>query len=182
MIDPESQMLKTHDGWKQGYNGQVRVDFDSLVIVAQVTTDANDKQQLGPILEELEKVNDSAPSKVLANASYWSKANTELEDEQMELFMAMTKDWKRRKELGERGTPRGMIPDSAGPKGLMGRKLRTKTVRDNNWKRNQSVEPVFGQHVNHGLDRFILRGEEGAAAEWLLFSAMHNLLKLWRTQ
>jgi hypothetical protein len=28
----------------------------------------------------------------------------------------------------------------------------------------------------------MLRGKEGAAAEWSLFSATHNLLKLWRTR
>jgi hypothetical protein len=41
---------------------------------------------------------------------------------------------------------------------------------------------VFGQHVIHGLDRFMLRGKKGATAEWSLFSAKHNLLKLWRTR
>ncbi len=181
--DPESQTLKTQDGWKQGYNGQAMVDCDSQVIVAQaVTTDANDKQQLAPMLEDCEAVNERLPSKVLADAGYWSKANAELGDEQTELFIATTKDWKRRKELREQGPPRGPIPESAGPKELMERKLRTKRGRDIYRKRSQSVEPVFGQHVNRGLDRFILRGKDGAAAEWSLFSATHNLLKLWRTR
>jgi hypothetical protein len=40
---------------------------------------------------------------------------------------------------------------------------------------------VFGQHVTRGCDRFLLRGETGAQAEWSLFSATHNLLKLWRS-
>lgn len=44
-----------------------------------------------------------------------------------------------------------------------------------------SVEPVFGQHVNRGCDSFLLRGTTGASAEWSLFSATHNLLKLWRS-
>ena len=181
--DPESQTLKSHDGWKQGYNGQAMADCDSQVIVAQdVTTDANDKQQLEPMLDECEDVNGKVPTKVLADAGYWSEANAELEDDQTELFIATSKDWKRRKELRAKGPPRGPIPDSAGPKELMERKLRTKTGRDIYRKRSQTVEPVFGQHVNRGLDRFILRGEDGAAAEWSLFSATHNLLKLWRTR
>ncbi|AKH97477.1 transposase [Halanaeroarchaeum sulfurireducens] len=181
--DPESQTLKTQDGWKQGYNGQAMVDCDSQVIVAQdVTTDANDVKQLEPMLDECEDVNGQLPSAVLGDAGYWSKENAELEDEQTELFIATTKDWKRRKELRENGPPRGPIPDSAGPKELMERKLRTKRGRDIYRKRGQSVEPVFGQHVNRGLDRFMLRGEDGAAAEWSLFSATHNLLKLWRTR
>jgi transposase len=181
--DPESQTLKTDDAWKQDYNGQAMVDCDSQVIVAQdVTTDANDKQQLEPMLDECDDVNGKVPSKVLADAGYWSEANAELEDDQTELFIATTKDWKRRNELREQGPPRGAIPDSAGPKELMERKLRTKAGRDIYRKRSLSVEPVFGQHVNRGLDRFILRGMDGAAAEWSLFSATHNLLKLWRTR
>jgi hypothetical protein len=61
----------------------------------------------------------------------------------------------------------------------MERKLRTKWGRDIYAKGSQTVESVFGQHVNRGLDRFMLRGKDGAEAEWSLFSTTHNLLKLW---
>jgi len=77
--------------------------------------------------------------------------------------------------------PRGRIPDSYGPKERMERKLRTQRGRDIYSKRGQTVEAVFGQHVTRGCDRFLLRGEKGAQAEWSLFSATHNLLKLWRS-
>jgi hypothetical protein len=46
---------------------------------------------------------------------------------------------------------------------------------------DDAVEAVFGQHVTRGCDRFLLRGKKGAQAEWSLFSATHNLLKLWRS-
>lgn len=181
--DPESQTLKTSGGWKQGYNGQAVVDCTSQVIIAQaVTSDANDTQQLEPMLEECERVTDAVPAKLLADAGYWSEANAALETNQTELFIATTKDWKRRKELREADPPRGPIPDAYGPKERMERKLRTKRGREIYRKRSQSVEPVFGQHVNRGCDRFMLRGADGAAAEWSLFSATHNLLKLWQTR
>lgn len=64
----------------------------------------------------------------------------------------------------------------------MERKLRTQRGRYSYRKRSQSVDPVFGQPVNRGLDRFVLRGDDGAKVEWSLFSATHNLLKLWRTR
>jgi len=58
------------------------VDCNSQVIVAQdVTTDANDTQQLGPMLEECEDVTNELPSKLLADAGYWSQSNAILEDE-----------------------------------------------------------------------------------------------------
>lgn len=180
--DPGSQTLKTRRGWVQGYNGQAMVDCEYQIIVAQaITTDANDVQQLEPMLERCEETNGKRPIRALADASYRSQANAQLEDEQTELFVATTKDWKRRKELREKGPLRGRIPKSYGPKERMERKLRTKRGRRIYHKRSQTVEPVFGQHVNRGLDEFILRGETGAKAEWSLFSATHNLLKLWRS-
>ena len=62
----------------------------------------------------------------------------------------------------------------------MERKLRTKPGKQMYRQRSQTPEPVFGQYVNRGCDEFLLRGERGAQAEWSLFSATHNLLKLWR--
>ena len=180
--DPESQTLKTRTGWAQGYNAQAMVDSENQIIVAvDVTTDANDVQQLEPMLDTCEEMNGKRPEKGLADAGYWSAENVKLQDEQTELFIASKKDWKRRKEIRERDPPRGRIPDSYGPKDRMERKLRTKRGKDIYRKRSQTVEPVFGQHVNRGLDRFTLRGKTGASAEWSLFSATHNLLKLWRS-
>ena len=180
--DPESQTLKTSSGWVQGYNGQAMVDCANQIIVAQsITTDANDVQQLEPMLEECEEVNGNRPEKAIADAGYWSEANAALADEQTELFIATTKDWKRRKELREMDPPRGRIPDSYGLKERMERKLRTKRGRDIYSKRGHTVEGVFGQHVTRGCDRFLLRGKKGANAEWSLFSATHNLMKLWRS-
>ena len=182
ITDPASQTLKTRDGWVQGYNCQAMVDCENQIIVAQdITTDANDVQQLQPMIETCEDVNGKRPEKALADAGYWSTDNAELADDEMELFIATTKDWKRRKELRERDPPRGRIPDAYGPKELMERKLRTKRGKDIYKKRSQSVEPVFGQFVTRGLDRIMLRGEKGAKAEWSLFAATHNLLKLWRS-
>ena len=129
--DPESQTMHTSDGWKQGYNGQAMVDCESQVIVAQdITTDANDVQQLEPMLETCEDVTGELPSTVVADAGYWSEANASLGDDQTELFIATTKDWKRQKELQEKGPPRGRVPESYGPKELMERKLRTKPGRE----------------------------------------------------
>lgn len=181
LTDPESQILKTRKGWIQGYNGQAMVDCKTQVIVAQdVTTEANDVGQLGPLLERCEEANGRRPKQALADAGYWSEGNAELEDQQTELFIATTKDWKRRKELREKGPPRGRIPNDYGPKERMERKLRTQRGRKIYKERSTTVEPVFGQMAMRDLNDFLLRGLEGAKAEWSLFAATHNLLKLWR--
>jgi len=122
--DPESQTLKTRNGWVQGYNCQAMVDCENQLIVAQdVTSDTNDTQRLEPMLERCEETNDERPDNVRADAGYWSKANADLQDNQTELAIATTKDGKRRKKLAEKGPPRGRIPDEYGPKELMERKL-----------------------------------------------------------
>lgn len=129
------------------------VDCEHQIIVAQpITTDVNDVQQLETMLERCEETNGKRPEKALSDAGYWSEANAHLEDDQTELFIATIKDWKRRKELREKGPPRGRIPESYGPKERMERKLRTKRGKRIYRKRSQSVEMVFGQHVNRGLD------------------------------
>lgn len=181
LTDPESQILKTRNGWVQGYNGQIGVDCESQVIVTEhVTSEANDVGQLELLVEGCEEVNGRVPEDLLADAGYWSEENLEKLPEGTEPFIATTKDWKRRKALREEGPPRGRIPKDYGPKERMERKLRTKRGREVYKERSSSVEPVFGQMVTRGLGHFLLRGLEGSSGEWSLFTLTHNLLKLWR--
>jgi hypothetical protein len=74
-------------------------------------------------------VNGTRPERARADAGYCSNQNAQLADNQTELFIAMTKDWKRRNELKEMDPPRGRIPDWYGQKQRMERKLRTKRGR-----------------------------------------------------
>lgn len=180
--DPDSQTLKTRTGWLQGFNAQAWVDCeDQLILAMDVTNDANDVHQLAPLLDQFRAQHGRKPRNGIFDAGYCSEDNFALQDEDIELYIATTKDWKRREKLAEQGPPRGRIPKDITPTERMERKLRTKRGKAQYRKRGQTVEPVFGQHVNRGLDRFLLRGLRGAKAEWSLFSATHNLLKLWRS-
>lgn len=50
--DPESRILKTKDGYIQGYNAQAAVDGAHRIIVAQtLTNSASDQAQLAPLLD-----------------------------------------------------------------------------------------------------------------------------------
>ena len=179
LTDPESQILKTRNGWVQGYNGQIGVDSESQVIVTEhVTSEANDVQQLKLLVERCEEVNGRVPDELLADTGYWSEENLEKLPEGTEPFIATTKDWKRRKALREEGPPRGRIRKDFGPKERMERKLRTKRGREAYEERSSNVEPVFGQMVMRGLGHFLLHGLEGSSGEWSLFTVTHNLLKL----
>ena len=181
MTDPDSRILKTRRGWVQGYNGQAVADCASQVIVAcDITQDENDVLQLGAMLEQCERQAGQCPDEMSADAGYWSVANSRLGGDATELYIATNKDWKQRKALREKGPPRGRIPRSATARDLMERKLLTKRGRDVYRQRGSTIEPVFGQMVTRGLVRFLLRGVEKVRAEWALWCATHNLLKLYR--
>ncbi len=181
LTDPDSRILKTWNGWLQGYNGQAMADCDTQVIVAQHLTQAeNDVEQLAPMLDACELQAGARPAEILGDAGYWSEANASLQDEDTELFIATTKDWKQRKALREQPAPRGRIPEGASLKQRMERKLRTRRGRDAYSQRGSTIEAVFGQMATRGLNRFWLRGVEKVQAEWSLWCTTHNLLKLWR--
>ena len=182
LTDPDSRILKTRKGWVQGYNGQAAADVKSQVIVAQdVTSQENDVNQLAPMLTCCQTQAGRQPSQAVADAGYWSEANAQLGNGETELFVATTKDWKQRKELREKGAPRGRIPAKATAKDRMERKLLTKRGRSVYRLRGCTIEAVFGQMVTRGLTRFVLRGIEKVRAEWSLWCTTHNVLKLWRS-
>jgi transposase len=179
--DPESRIMQSRRGWVQGYNAQAMTDSTSQVIVAQtVTQDENDLQQLAPMLAQVKENTGAAPQVCTVDAGYWSEPNAALESEEMELFIATTKDWKRKQQLADQPPPRGRTPHGLTPQERMERKLRTKRGQAIYRQRGCSVEAVFGQMEGRGLNRFWLRGLRKVQGEWSLFCTTHNLLKLWR--
>jgi hypothetical protein len=96
-----------------------------------------------------------------------------------ELLIATVKDWKQRRAATEAKPLRGRIPKGLIPRQLMERKLATKRGRDLYRNRSCTVEPVFGQHRERGLDHFSRRGLEACQAEWAFENTCHNLMKLF---
>lgn len=63
----------------------------------------------------------------------------------------------------------------------MGYRLKLPENRERYRRREQSVEPVFGQIKQaRGLRQFLMRGLDKVSALWQLECAAHNLLKLYR--
>jgi transposase/IS5 family transposase len=179
--DPESRIMQSRRGWLQGYNAQAMTDSTSQVIVAQaVTQDENDLQQLAPMLAQVKANTGAVPKVCTADAGYWTEANAALESEATELFIATTKNWKRKQALAEQGPPRGRTRQDLTRQERMERKLRTKRGQAIYRQRGCSVEAVFGQMEGRGLNRFWLRGLRKVQGEWSLFCSTHNILKLWR--
>ena len=76
--DPESRIMKTPNGFEQAYNAQAAVDAGSQVIVAEWLTNAgNDKQQVVPMADEIERNMGRVPKELSADSGYCSEANLE---------------------------------------------------------------------------------------------------------
>ena len=188
VTDPATRILKTARGYVQGINAQAATTKDQIIVAAEVTQEANDKRQMVPMMEKTAENLEAAgvEEKVgtsLTDAGYYSEDAVEATSATgVEVLCATTKDHKQRKALKDAPPPRGRMPDDISPMERMDRKLLTKRGRALYRLRSQTVEPVFGQIKNvRGIDRFLLRGLDGASGEWKLACGTHNLIKLWRS-
>ncbi len=182
--DPESRIMKNGatKSFEQSYNCQAAVDDDRQIIVAtHVTQEANDKQQLKPLVERLaENLVGEKPKRVSADSGYFSEDNIKfLNSKRIDPYIA-TGRLKHGEKL--QPVPRGRTPETASTKERMARKLRTIKGRGVYKKRKQIVEPVFGQIKEvRGYRQFLLRGISAVEAEWDMICLTHNLLKLFRS-
>lgn len=180
--DPESRIMKSRKGFKQGYNAQIMADQKRGVITACfVTQEANDQRQLEPALIQAQQNLGRLPKQIVADAGYWTLVNAELcEFQESELYIATKKDSRQRTTAMRAVAPRGRIPKNASPRERMDRKLATKKGKEAYRRRGQIAETPFAAMVNLGLSRFILRGLDAVAGEWNLWCAVLNLKKLQR--
>lgn len=180
--DPESRIMKSRgkDNFLQGYNCQAAVDEKNQIIVATFTTqEANDKNQLLPLVKLAEKNMGKIPETVTADAGYFSEKNIcALNKKKVNAYVATRKIKHGKKNLLTKGRPK----KGATVKDLMARKLNTKSGKEIYSKRKHIVEPVFG-HIKEILNfrRFSFRGIERCSLEWDLLCISHNLLKLFRS-
>ena len=178
--DPESRILKTRDGFVQGYNAQAAVEAGSQVIVAcEVVAQQNDHDRLVPMLEQIRANVGRGPREISADASYSSEAN-----------LAVLARRRIRGYVATGGQRHGTATATSSAwrqKGPRVSAMRTR-LRRGGWRsryrlRKQTVEPVFGQ-IKHarGFRQFLLRGLQKVSGEWRLVAMAHNLLKLFNSQ
>jgi len=175
--DSESRIMKSRDGFIQGYNAQMAVDADSQVIVAQRVSDSgNDVHQMIPLLNQVRALNKRQAKEISADAGYTSEHNLkELRRRRIRGYVASR--WQKN------NTPETGDPQPPAKVGRyvrqMWRRLRQGGHRSRYRLRKQVVEPVFGQIKQaRGFRQFLLRGEKKVAGEWSLLCTAHNLLKL----
>jgi transposase len=181
--DPDSRFLHTRNGTVQGYNAQAVVTENQVVVAAALTREANDLQQLAPMLAAVEQALAAAqipgrPGTLLADSGYWSIANLTTLPDAPELPIWPASTGRTGKPRND-GKPSGSKSD--GLRTAMFAKLASDQGKACYAKRKQTVEPVFGQlKEQQGARRFLRRGLAACDAEWKLLCGAHNLLKLWR--
>jgi uncharacterized coiled-coil protein SlyX len=173
--DPESRIMKTADGFEQAYNAQAVVDADSQVIVATGLTNAgNDKQQVVPMIAEVQANSGRVPKELSADSGYCSESNlAELARRGIRGYVATG----RQKHGTAAAT--GKAARAGSRVREMSRRLKQGGHRSRYRLRKQTVEPVFGQiKAARGFRQFLLRGLAKVTEEWRLVCTAHNLLKL----
>ena len=154
--DPESRILKTKDGFIQGYNAQAAVDGAHQIIVAQtLTNSSSDQAQLAPLLRGIRANLGKNPDEVSADAGYCSDANLRtLKRRRIEAYVATGRQ--------KHGTKSATTTKASPPGSLIAKmsiKLKRAGHRSRYRLRKQIVEPVFGQVKQaRGFRQFLLRG------------------------
>jgi transposase len=179
--DSDSRIMPdgAHKGsFVQAYNAQIAVDAEAQIIVAAaITQDTNDKQQLAPMLEQVEQNTGTKPTAASADTGYSSTSQiTDKRVEGIDLYVA-----QERQKHGA-STKSAETKTESGLLEQMKQKLQSQAGQALYKMRKAIVEPVFGQVKEcRGFRRFSLRGLENVKAEWKLVCLTHNLLKLFRS-
>ncbi len=198
ITDPDSRLMPSQQGWVQGYNAQLAVTDDQIIVAIKLVQTPVDTEQFVPMMTATQKAADliisnrpttkvrgKAPEPerlgvLVADAGYLSTAN--LTADGPDRLIALGKRREQDQQAREHPT-RGAPPPEASPQEKMGHRLRTPEGIALYKRRGVTVEPVNGHLKDRiGLRRFSRRGLSAASSELHLAAAVANLLKIYRYQ
>lgn len=178
LTDPESRLMVdgSNKAFVQGYNAQVAAAGVPQIIVAQdVTQESNDRQQLTPMLQQVEDNVGRTPDLTVADAGYWN-------ENEVAKLQAAGRDVLVPPD-GDKTNHQDKLPANA-PQGPVAQQMRERLGQEEERKRYRQrsgmVEPVFGCLKEIlGYRRFLLRGLKKVRGEWGLICTAFNLRKLF---
>ena len=181
--DEDSRIMPAPGGgFEQAYNAQAAVDTDSLLVVAAGLTQAtNDKQQVVPMLEQLQALPEDLGrvKRLLADSGYASEDNVNAcAQAKIQPLIALGRE-THHGGLRERFAEPPPLPAQPTALAAMRHRLQTRRGRKLYALRKCTVEPVFGliKHVMK-FRQFSLRGITGARGEWRLVCLAWNLKRM----
>jgi transposase len=183
LTDAQSRIMAAPGGgFEQCYNAQAAVDTDTMLVLAtEVSQAGNDKQQLLPMLNTLDKLPAAlgCVDALLADAGYYSAANVRACVEAgIEPSLAPGREAHHLSLRARCGEP-PPAPDCDDPVEQMKYRLKTQDGRALYGLRKQTVEPVFGIIKSAmGFRQFLLRGLEAVRGEWSLVTMAWNIRRM----
>jgi hypothetical protein len=182
ITDADSRIMKTKNGWVQGYNAQAIVNQHQIVLACEVSQDAFDVGLYQPMISTLQSTLTAAGitaevELALADAGYWSQENAIAAGP--DRLIATMKDHKQRRAARQLGQTNGPPPPNASAIEEMEHLLRTPQGAAAYAQRSCLIEPVFGDRkTNRQMSRFRRRGLTAVRSEWALMHLAGNMLKL----
>ncbi|HET6237954.1 MAG TPA: transposase, partial [Acetobacteraceae bacterium] len=184
LTDEDSRIMPVAGGgFEQCYNAQAVVAAGSLLVVAaDVTQAANDKQQLEPMLNMVAALPDELGEvqSMLADNGYFSAVNVAAcAAAEIEPVIAMGRQ-PHHPPLAERFAPAPAAPANPTLVEAMAHRLKTPEGRKLYALRKHIPEPVFGIIKSViGFRQFLLRGIDGVRGEWSLVTMSWNMKRLF---
>lgn len=189
VTDPESRILKTRNGWVQGYNCQTAVSCDGFILTARATQDANDTAQFIPTARAVQDLtfhlrehtgrDDLTVGVMVGDAGYDTEDNLETEDlpDRLIANAKRHKLAKRAQSDPAHGTP----PAQATTREKMDHRLRTPDGHALYKRRAPLVEAPNawlkdGRGLRNGFSR---RGLTAAHSQLNFAAAVTNLVHLF---
>lgn len=180
--DPDSRKMSTRSGgFVQGFNAQLAVTDDHLILATALTQDANDYNAFEPMMKAARAAVDSIDQlgeigTILADAGYLTEQN--LTAHGPDRLIATGKHRQVSRDAHDHPT-QGPPPPGASPIDRMRHRLRTPEDHTTYKRRSATVETVIGHLKDQTrLRRFSRRGLTAATSELNLAAAVLNLLKL----
>ena len=184
ITDPDVRVMRNQKGYVAGYNGQLVVTCQQVIVGAVLSQHPVDRTLLHPVLDVCRQQLAQAGIEpklrtVLADSGYVSEDNFARADtDGLRLLAPLAKDpGLRHQRTPKRARHLDRFPATA----RATRRLRHPRGRDDYKLRARTVEPVFGQlKTCQKLTMMSRRGFTACENEWLLACAAHNLRKLHR--
>ena len=181
ITDPDSRLMTEGSGGGsvQGYNAQLAVTDDHLILGVHLSQDANDKHCFVPTLTAASTAASALGISIkmtLADAGYFTTEN--LTTTGPERLIAPGKNHAVAAQAAKDPT-HGPPPPDASPEDAMRHRLRTVEGAETYKRRSATVETVIAHLKDQvGLRTFTRRGLPAATSELHLAAAVTNLLKM----
>jgi transposase len=184
VTDPDCRVMHNQKGYVAGYNGQLVVTAQQVIVGAMLSQHPVGRTLLHPLLDTCRQQLIEAGigpklQTVLADSGYVSEDNFARADtDGLRLLAPLAKDpGRHRPRTPKRARHLDRFPATARAR----RRLQHPRGREDYKLRAQTVEPVFGQlKSGQKLTMMSRRGLTACENEWPLACTAHNLRKLHR--